>query len=93
MGVYNVATFAEEGIKNIYARYAKPHIYGIVKSPPVQISRHVVGTGQERGGIVTTIRNRCTSTLTGVYLDLLPWYLRVYLHTLRVEVCMGTVNR
>jgi len=91
IGVYNVATFAEEGIKNIYARYAKPHIYGIVKSPPVQISRHVVGTGQERGGIVTTIRNRCTSTLTGVYLDLLPWYLRVYLHTLRVEVNGQTV--
>lgn len=86
IAMYDMKTFSQEGIKNIAARYLKPHIYGIVRAPPVLIYRHVVGTGQERGGIVTTIKNSCSSTLTAVYLDLLPWYLRIYLHTLRVEV-------
>jgi len=86
IAVYNVKTFSDTGIRNIYAKHRKPHIYGIVRSPPVLISRHVVGTGQERGGIVTTIRNTCSTPLTAVYLDLVPWFLRLYLHTLSVEV-------
>ena len=62
----------------------QPHIYGIVRPPPLLVSRHVVGTGQERGGIVTTLRNAGTSSsLTVAYLDTIPWYLRLYLHTLR----------
>ncbi|XP_023323309.1 GPI transamidase component PIG-T-like [Eurytemora carolleeae] len=86
IGVYDLKTFSEEGIRDIRAVYPKAHIYGVVRSLPVQVSRHVVGTGQERGGIVTTIKNTCSTPLTGVYLDLVPWYIRVYLHTLRVEV-------
>jgi len=85
IAVYDIKTFAEDQIRNIIARHSKPFVYGIVKSPPVLISRHVVGTGQEKGGIVTTIRNSCSSSLNAVYLDLIPWYLRVYLHTLRIE--------
>jgi len=85
IAVYDVKTFAAGGIKNIAAKHSKPHIYGIVRSPSLLISRHVVGTGQEKGGIVTTIRNSCSSPVTGVYLDVIPWYLRVYLHTLRID--------
>jgi len=85
IGVYDVKTFASAGIKNIAATHSEPYIYGIVRSPPLLVSRHVVGTGQEKGGIVTTIRNSCSSPLTAVYLDIIPWYLRVYLHTLRIE--------
>ena len=62
----------------------QPHIYGIVRPPPLLVSRHVVGTGQERGGIVTTLRNAGTSSsLTVAYLDTIPWYLRLYLHIFR----------
>ena len=91
VAIYDVKTFADTGgVRNIYAVHrAARHIYGIVPSPPLLVSRHVVGTGQERGGIVTTIRNSCASPLTAVYLDLVPWYLRLYLHTLRITVNDG----
>ena len=50
--------------------------------------RYQSGTGQERGGITTELRNSGTSPLTVVHLEVVPWYLRLFLHTLQVgEVC------
>ena len=48
-------------------------------------SRHQTGYGQERGGIVTTIKNSGSKDLKVVFLDVIPWFLRVYLHTLKIE--------
>jgi len=82
-GVYDVRKLADDGrIHNIGSRHSKPHTYGIVHSPVVTVTRHLVGTGQERGAIRADIRNTGGSPLTVVYLDTLPWYLRLYLHTL-----------
>jgi len=89
IAVYNIKTFTEHGISDIMARHTKPHIYGIVRSPPVLVSRHVVGTGQERGGIVATIKNSCNTDITATYLEIIPWYLRVYLHTLNIQTDGG----
>ena len=61
----------------------QPHIYGIVPSPVLVASRHVVGTGREWGAIVTTLRNSGPLPLTVSSLDSIPWFLRLYLHTLR----------
>ena len=38
-----------------------------------------------KGGIVTKISNEGHEDLKIVYLDIIPWYLRVYLHTLKVN--------
>jgi len=83
IAVYDSKSF--EGITDIMAKHPKAHIHGIVRAPPVLLSRHIVGTGQERGGIVATIKNSCSQGITVAYLETIPWYLRVYLHTLRIE--------
>ena len=48
-------------------------------------ARYQSGTGQERGGITTELRNSGTSPLTVVHLEVVPWYLRLFLHTLQVD--------
>jgi len=86
-GVYDVKTFSPDGrIKNLSARHSKGHIYGIVHSPVLTASRHLTGAGQERGGVRATIRNMGKDPLTVVYLDVIPWFLRLYLHTLKITV-------
>jgi len=84
IAVYETKEHAADGIKNIRATYHKPLIYGVVPSPVLTVSRHVVGTGQERGGIVANIIHTGRDHINVVYLDVIPWYLRLYLHTLRV---------
>ena len=68
---------------SIFHRIFQPLIYGVVPSPVLTVSRHVVGTGQERGGIVANIIHTGRDHINVVYLDVIPWYLRLYLHTLR----------
>eukprot|EP00092_Neocalanus_flemingeri_P011697 GFUD01012613.1.p1 GENE.GFUD01012613.1~~GFUD01012613.1.p1 ORF type:complete len:606 (-),score=156.63 GFUD01012613.1:198-2015(-) len=86
-GVYDVKSFSPDGrIKNLSARHSKPHIYGIVHSPVLTASRHLTGAGQERGGIRASIKNMGREPITVVYLDVVPWFLRLYLHTLKISV-------
>jgi phosphatidylinositol glycan class T len=86
-GVFDVKTFSPDGrIKNLSARHSKPHIYGIVHSPALTATRHITGAGQEFGGIRATIKNMARDPITVVYLDIVPWYLRLYLHTLKITV-------
>ncbi|CAG8474801.1 14065_t:CDS:10 [Acaulospora colombiana] len=45
------------------------------------------GYGQERGGIKINIFNKSpNSSIPIIYYDVIPWYLRLYLHTLKVQV-------
>lgn len=53
--------------------------------PPLTVSRFLTGFSMQSGGIVTRIRNRLTTPLNVTYLDVIPWYLRIYLHTLRIQ--------
>jgi len=86
-GVYDVKTFSPDGrIKNLSARHSKPHIYGIVHSPALTATRYLTGAGQEHGGIRATIKNMAREPITVVYLDVVPWFLRLYLHTLKITV-------
>ncbi len=74
---------------NVYLSYRR----GLVSSQGSKLSkftsglratRYVVGYGQERGEFVTKLTNDEYKKKTIVFLDVLPWYLRVYFHTLRV---------
>ena len=49
------------------------------------------GHGNEKGGIVTKVFNESPKPLKIVYLDIIPWFLRVYLHTLKVTTANGKV--
>ncbi|KAJ2764200.1 Subunit of the glycosylphosphatidylinositol transamidase complex-like protein, partial [Coemansia nantahalensis] len=54
-------------------------------APAVTAHRFVTGHGGTGGGIEAALTNRLDTAVRVVYLDTLPWYLRVYSHTLRLE--------
>lgn len=54
---------------------------------PISAERSFTGYGQERGGLRTEFSNPSqTESVSFVYFETLPWYMRLYLHTLEVEV-------
>ncbi|ORY93378.1 GPI transamidase component PIG-T [Syncephalastrum racemosum] len=55
-------------------------------NPMISAHRYFTGYGQERGGLRITIHNRGDISIPLIYYDALPWYLKVYLHTLQVDV-------
>ncbi|PWN49026.1 Gpi16 subunit, GPI transamidase component [Violaceomyces palustris] len=58
-----------------------------VRPPPLTASRILTGHGQERGKIHLTLRNNLlTEDQRVIYFEQLPWFVKPYLHTLRVEV-------
>lgn len=56
--------------------------------PAMFANQYLTGYGQERGGIVTRIANNHWSNLDVVVLQSIPWYVPIYLHTLKVN-CNG----
>ncbi|CAG8552078.1 3840_t:CDS:10 [Acaulospora morrowiae] len=51
------------------------------------------GYGQERGGIKVNIFNESPNvSIPIIYYDVIPWYLKLYLHTLKVQVNGKDVN-
>ncbi len=57
------------------------------ESPPLYAERSLTGYGQERGGVQTVLTNPSpASAVEFVYFESLPWFMRIYLHTLRTHV-------
>ncbi|KAI0864635.1 Gpi16 subunit [Xylaria cubensis] len=62
-------------------------------TPLLYAERSFTGHGQERGGVQSILTNPSPDTeVEFVYMESLPWFMRVYLHTLkaRVEGTSGT---
>lgn len=66
---------------SIEATYSDHHIYGVVSPPVLHVSRFITGYGQEGGSITVKFTNTGYEPLTVVYLEVVPWYLRLFLHT------------
>lgn len=57
-----------------------------IGAPPLYVERSITGHGQERGGVQTLITNPSPdSKVEFVYLESLPWFMKPYLHTLKVQ--------
>ncbi|KAF7722315.1 hypothetical protein EC973_003439 [Apophysomyces ossiformis] len=55
--------------------------------PMIYAHRYFTGYGQERGGLRITLHNRnLNASVPVVYFDSIPWFLKLYLHTLKVDV-------
>ncbi|XP_034488798.1 GPI transamidase component PIG-T [Drosophila innubila] len=54
--------------------------------PPIYAHRYLLGNGQKRGRIATEISNTHYEPLPVVLLELIPWYVHAYLHTLRIRI-------
>ncbi|MCJ1316283.1 Subunit of the glycosylphosphatidylinositol transamidase complex-like protein [Xylographa vitiligo] len=56
-----------------------------IHPPPLYAERSITGHGQERGGVQTLLTNPSPDTsVEFVYLESLPWFMKPYLHTLKV---------
>ena len=56
-------------------------------SPSLYAERSLMGYGQERGGVQTILTNPSPDTAVEfVYFESLPWFMRIYLHTLRTHI-------
>ncbi|CAN8098329.1 unnamed protein product [Discula destructiva] len=65
-------------------QYLQPSI------PPLYAERSLTGHGQERGGVQTILTNPSdTESVEFVYMESLPWFMRIYLHTLEARVMNG----
>ncbi len=59
----------------------------VLGEPKVYAARSINGHGQERGSIQSVIKNPSSDEeVEIVYLDSLPWFMKPYLHTLRVRL-------
>nr|CAH0109039.1 unnamed protein product [Daphnia galeata] len=68
---------------NVRASYTKKLSYGIIPPPLIHATRFVAGHGQSKAKLVTRIHNNYfSSDIDIVFLELVPWYCRVFLHTL-----------
>ena len=83
--MFDVSKLVENGINNLSAKYKKQTIYGFIPKPRIYATRYFKGHGNEKGGIITKIFNEGQKPLKVVFLDIIPWYLRVYLHTLKIK--------
>lgn len=58
----------------------------LILPPPIFAKRSILGVGQERGKIVTRLTNKHWGPLNIVLLENIPWFVPVYLHTLKLKV-------
>ncbi|XP_076042660.1 phosphatidylinositol glycan anchor biosynthesis class T [Oratosquilla oratoria] len=79
--VYDVKKGVELEALNVHARYKGKHVYGHIPAPTLHITRFITGYGQEGGSITIKITNAGSEPVSAVYLEMVPWYLRLFLHT------------
>lgn len=53
--------------------------------PPIKVSRSLTGYSQDRGGMRIKLNNPANEPIKVVFFETLPWFMRVYLHTLKVS--------
>lgn len=61
---------------------------GVVEpEPPMLVAeRSLTGYGQQHGGIQAILTNPTDEEVEFVYMESLPWFMRIYLHTLKTRI-------
>ncbi|XP_070498715.1 GPI transamidase component PIG-T [Chironomus tepperi] len=88
-GEYDVKKWTGTGISkmvNIAVINKKNKAIPISSPPPLYAKRFLQGTGKERGKIVNQITNTHWSSLNLVVMENFPWFVPIYLHTLKLRV-------
>lgn len=70
---------------SLSAKYTDNYAIALNSPPPLHANQYLTGYGQEKGGIITKIFNNHWSHLDVVVLQNIPWYVPVYLHTLKIS--------
>jgi len=58
-----------------------------LEQPLLYAERSFIGYGQERGGVQAILTNpSATDAVDFVYMESLPWFMKLYLHTLKAKI-------
>ncbi|XP_060818184.1 GPI transamidase component PIG-T isoform X2 [Bombus pascuorum] len=90
IAVYDIRSLSSKGIFNIEVLCNTTRTAGLNYPSILYANRYVIGYGQERGSLVTKIYNNYWQTLDIILLESIPWYLPVYLHS--VKITCGAKN-
>lgn len=69
---------------NVLVEYSKKPSVDVVRPPSVSLHSYTAGTGQYSGVLTSRIENSEDRSKKILYSHLIPWFLRVYYHTLTV---------
>lgn len=69
---------------NIEVVNKKPIKVGVPILPPLHANRYIGGYGQERGSVMTQVYNNHWMPINIIFLENIPWFLPVYLQTLKI---------
>lgn len=58
----------------------------IPETPMLVAERSLTGYGQEHGGVQAILTNPSDEEVEFVYMESLPWFMRIYLHTLNARI-------
>jgi len=81
---HTLASYKVTSNFNLKASYKVKPTYGAVAPPVLHTLRYLSGYGQEYGSIVCEITNNAEEVIQIVYMEYIPWFLRIYLHTLSI---------
>ncbi|XP_037075674.1 GPI transamidase component PIG-T-like isoform X2 [Pollicipes pollicipes] len=85
--VYDVRNLTAAGGVNLRADYAREHRYIWTPSLPLTVTEYQTGSGQFSVGLSLQLHSsQRTRPLEVAVLQVVPWYIRLYLHTLKVTV-------
>eukprot|EP01126_Amoeba_proteus_P027584 TRINITY_DN2737_c0_g2_i1.p1 TRINITY_DN2737_c0_g2~~TRINITY_DN2737_c0_g2_i1.p1 ORF type:complete len:453 (-),score=66.37 TRINITY_DN2737_c0_g2_i1:166-1524(-) len=82
---YNVYTLTE-AILPLFSILVYPNFAQNSGRAPVFMNRYLTGYGRDSSGVVIHIINSLNRGVHFIFLQSIPWYLRVYYHTLRVSL-------
>lgn len=69
-----------------------PQTFNNISRPLLYASRSFTGHGQERGGVQTILTNpSTTSPIDFVYFETLPWFMKLYIHTLTARLSTSSL--
>lgn len=77
---------------NVASIYKQDHNHQTVRNAPIYANRFFVDNGFFNGKIRCKITNNLDRPVDIVYFETLPWYLRFYLHSLKIDNEQHPVN-
>ncbi|XP_041375880.1 GPI transamidase component PIG-T-like [Gigantopelta aegis] len=84
--VYDIGKQTAGGrVLNIAVKTTQKSVYTDISPPPVYAQRYITGYGLERGGVTCLIYNSLSEDMSVIYMDTLPWYMRVFFKSLVIE--------
>lgn len=60
------------------------------ETPVLFAERSFIGHGQEHGGVQAILTNPSDEEVEFVYMESLPWFMRIYIHTLKTQISSST---